>query len=285
MAISAHDFYGLSGAPARADAHTERTFFSDIRLSNGTAKTTWPNRFDDLDKRLTGFLEDAGIRPGEVLDCAVSAGTGTVELANRLNAAGHAVRLTGTDLSLEVELVEAGRNFRFLREKGGHLLQAELFGLAIRPWNRRRDFLNGRFILSAVARAAYRAFGRDASGQSLQLLSPAALAASSIAFREADLFAPPPGDMLARFDLVRAMNILNLAYFDDATLRTGIARLAACMRGPGSLLLIGRTITGHGTDATLFRMTEAGGFEVAFDFNAGSEISNLVLAHRPETHS
>ena len=87
-----------------------------------------------------------------------------------------------------------------------------------------------------------------------------------------------PTQYLRRFDVIRAANILNRCYFNRDQLRCAVANLKERLSGPGSRLIVNRTLTEDGSNhATMFRLTEARHFDAEVRLGQGSEIEDVVL--------
>ena len=83
-------------------------------------------------------------------------------------------------------------------------------------------------------------------------------------------------DYPQRFHVLRAANILNLAYFDTATLQRMLRNLRSRLQ-PGGLLIICRTNDADVNNATVFTLEKDGRFTATARLNEGSEIADLVL--------
>src|SRR6185437_1446750 len=83
-----------------------------------------------------------------------------------------------------------------------------------------------------------------------------------------------------RFHVLRAANILNLAYFDRPTLE----RMLVNLRGrllPGGLLIVCRTHEAGVNNASVFTLGGDGRLTLTARLNQGSEITDLVLQLPP----
>lgn len=263
----------------------ERAFFAAIKLSNGTFKTTNAGRFADVDDRLVAYLAEHDHAPRHCLDIAVSSGRTTLEWLHRMRVAGLEPSMTATDATMTAFLTRPRLGCAVLADRDGAPLQYDVVGHALRPWRRRLDYLTGYAILGALANLAYRLSGlresirRQAGALSeIQLVSPLVGGESGIELLEDDLTRPNPPALKARFDLVRAANILTPGTFSRAQLATMLATIRERLAGPGALLLVCRTDQEGVNDASLFRLGADGRFSVELRLGAGSEIEDLVLS-------
>jgi hypothetical protein len=269
----------------------EDSFFHSLVLRNGTFKTTWHHRLDDLNAVIERFLPAR--RPLEIMDVAVSSGVSTVEWLDALERAGIDCRMTAGDAIIDAFLVTVGP-WRALLDRTGHLMQLDVAGRAVRlPPPRRRDRL--RYApLSLLMKGAARVFQdtlRDGVDpkltqrrlglrcRALKLISPALAAHPRIELIEDDILNDRRSP--ARFDVLRAANVLNRCYFAEALLGRMLRNLRSRL-APRSLLAICRTSEGGRNDATLFRLRDDRTFEELTKLNDGSEIAPLVLALPPE---
>lgn len=278
MVTSAKKFFSanLSWAPRQ-----EARFFSAIRLSNGTFKTTSDHRMDDLNAFIIAQWKHSNFWPTEILDLGASSGIASVEWIETLTKAGFGCHLTATDLLLRAKIVHLYPGFDVLEDWSGHILQHMVFGVGIRPWQRRLDYLTGYAFLSWLANlvaAHLRAKNRhlDASTAVL-LVSPRARAHPNIAWGEDDVLAPNSEEFVRRFHAIRAANILNRGYFSASQLHRAVLNLKNRLIGPNSILIVNRTRNDGSNHATLFRLNDSDRFEMQAKFGTGSEIDDVVL--------
>lgn len=280
MALPAATFFSADSAEITPDI--EGDFFGSLKLSNQTFKTTNVNRFEGLNDELIRLITESGSAIARVLDVGVSSGVTTIELLRAFRAVGVSPEVTATDLVVEAYIVPLWRACRALVEEGGFPLQYELFGMVVRPWRRRRDLLNGmiavRWLVNRVcAPRAHQALQRGKGIRSVQLISPRLVSDPRAKVMSDDVLKRNPG-LVARFDFVRAANILNLHYFDESQLQSAIDNLKSYMAGPGSLLLILRTRGQGDQHGTLFQLAESGRLRIVRRFGNGSEVEHLVGA-------
>ena len=107
----------------------------------------------------------------------------------------------------------------------------------------------------------------------IRLVSPRLLANPSVTLAEDDVFVHRP-DFDSRFDVLRAANILNLAYFDDEIIRTATRNLQSRIR-PGGLFVVCRTDDEETNRATVFRF-ENGLLTPIARLAGGSEVESIL---------
>ena len=286
MSITARRFF-RPDVPL-SSAEVEDKFFTDLRVRNATFKRTGSDRFHELDELCLRSFEAAGAVVGEVLDIGISSGATTLALSERLKAAGHSGKVTGTDISIDGRLVKAYPGIHVLTDETGHPLQYDVMGRVVRPWGRRADYATGMVVVRAVAnawlggRAKKLVQAGKPDADPVQLISPRARDNPDVRIERNDIFVDTPA-YRDRFDFVRAANILNRGYFEEADLRRAIANILGYMRGAGAYLLIVRSTKGRHV-GTLFQVSPDGRYMNVVDRSCGgSEVEWLVLeAKLPE---
>lgn len=257
----------------------EDAFFAKLRLPNGTFKTTGNGRLVPVDKWLMSHLPTSDLR---LLDVAVSSGITTVDLMDALQTTGHRATVTACDLCINGYIRTPSPGFELLFDSRGHVLQlCTPFGVRGRPHNPQGSL--ARTALASVIRAVEWKSGMQVSGprasdRPVQLVSQRLKARKDVEIVEHDLFQVRPA-WAGQFDVIRAANILNQDYFDDAQLSHLVRVLGGYLRTNG-LLLVARTNDAGETVASLVRLTDSGQFELVDRYGAGSGIESLVLAAR-----
>jgi len=269
-------------------AELEEGFFHSLGLRNGTRKTTWRHRLDDLNALVQKHLPPE--RPLEIMDVAVSSGVSTAEWLDSLERAAIECRMLAGDAVVDAFVISLGRFLRALVDRTGYLMQLELAGRAIRtPPPRRRDRI--RYLpFTALMNATTRLFGtalRTWDGTQPDPMRRLGVTCRpvklmSLALRRRHRIEAIEDDILVsssyggRFHVVRAANILNRAYFDTLTLERMLVNLRARLR-PHGLLVVCRTSETGLNNATVFALEEDGRFSALTRLNEGSEITDLVL--------
>ncbi len=263
---------------ATESASQEAALFAKLRLANGTFKTTAEHRLDDLNEFTLKCWRESGFRPTEVLDVGVSSGITTCEWFDELSRAGFSVRMIATDVAMWGNLVSLWPGISVL-EAGGHILQHIIFGISIRPWRRRLDYVTGYVLIGALANSlAHRRLRlKHLRSDRVSLLSPRAERYAQIEWDEDDILAKDSSKFIRRFDAIRIANLLNKSYFDSDQIRCAAANLRNRLRGENCVLIVNRTLDDGSNHATMFRLTKEGRFEVTARLGQGSEIENIIL--------
>lgn len=276
MIITAADFF--SRAPAELPPDAEDAFFSAIRNRNSTFKRTYRARFQSLDEAVVRAFASRSMRPEQILDVGVSSGATTLDLRTALLGAGYDPRITATDLSLHAELVSLGKGVTALVSPDRHVLQIALAGWSVRPWRRRLDWITGMWAIRPLLLSwAERQVENATRRRPVMLVSPRLRDYPAIRVVEDDVLKRRP-EFEAKFQFVRAANILNHDYFDEDQLRAAVRNLRAYLAGPGSLLLIVRSLHNGEQHGSLFELGDDGRLSVCQRFGSGSEIEQLALA-------
>ena len=249
-----------------ASPEQERRFFELLRLPNGTWKTTYRHRLDDLNEWLLGFLD--GDRRLDVMDVAISSGVSTLEWSDQLLSSGVRHTLVAGDLDTDAYLASWGRWLAVLLDgEGREPLLLEIAGLSLPMRSDRRLVRAAHPILSPLLRNATRGRRRQVSLVSAELRERAGVEV----VRDDVTVA---GHYQSRFDVVRAANLIQPGYFDEATLRRVLRNLRERLR-EGGLLVVCRTTEEGVNRATVF--CRAGDhLEPSGSLNGGAEV--LALA-------
>jgi hypothetical protein len=278
---TAYDLFCSGTVYDRAEREAlETRFFSDVRLRNGTFKTTAYHRLDDLNQLVSAHLP--ADRPLRIMDVAVSSGITTAEWLESLQREGVHCEMVAGDLSVRAYLLTAGIGLRLLTDRDGFPLQYDIRGLALARGARRRLRLRHAVPLIRLLRAARSFRAALAAGKSpscavqpLNLVSDRLKTFQNLEVVEDDILnsASHPES----FHLLRAANILNRVYFDDATLARMVLNLGRRLRQDG-LLIVCRTLESGVNHGSIFRLVNGGRFAVVARLNEGSEIEPIVLA-------
>jgi|GEM_PF-2486503 len=273
----------VCGEGAEPSPETERRFFGKVLLPNGTWKTTYPNRLDDLNERLLELLPRN--RKLELMDAAVSSGVSTVEWSDQLRRNGIPHSLVAGDLYPDGWLTSWG-NWGAVLFDGDNRepLLLEIGGLSL-PIH-----YGGRFVgraspaliplLRALADRARRveagvAFSRRGLVQRpVSLVTPELLRRPEIELVRDDVTVP--GSFAWRFDAIRVANLVQPAYFSRQTLLEIVVNLRDRVR-EGGLLAICRTTAEGVNRATIFRR-RGDQLSAETSLNGGSEVAELVLS-------
>jgi len=269
-----------------------------LRTSNGTFRTTFRNRFEDVDRvalRWMGTLYPPGSSV-LVQDRAVSHGLTSKEFAERIFEHFPSAAFEASDLLLGlVELSVDGEVY--IAEHSGTPLQY------IKPpyvvplyhqeslrylWNRwvarkarrRFDSLELPAGWSATQSLQPQAIptqdGRVVRVRYIPYIHPEAVALSrtnpNFRFCERSVFDATPGTC----HVLRTMNIFNRDYFSEQQLTEGASAAFQSLH-PGGLWIVGRTLEeSHTNHATFLRRNESG-WELLERIGSGSEMEALAL--------
>lgn len=298
MTITARRLYfdsNIRRDPSKLE-HLESQFFGMLRVDGHINKTTLKDRLGDVNAVLDKYLAFKQLHVHELLDVAVSSGISTWEWLQSLSAAGRKVRITATDLVLDALLVTIGPCLRVLTDMHGNAMQYDVLGLGIRPGRPRpRDVLLGQWVLSLCMHCLWQRYKKQHQraenattgagyantfvprhGVRIRLLSHQVTENANLIFVQDDLFAPLPSEFIGRFDVVRAANILNLAYFSSENIVAVSRRLKQCCR-PGGILLVCRTWEDGSNHGTIFRLGLDEVLCPVLRVGRGSEVEGQVL--------
>jgi len=218
---------------------------------------------DDLNLVVLPYIQAMTEGPVEIKDVACSSGISTQEWYDALIAAGIETRMIGTDLSTEA-LHLPGKFADILLDKYLHVIHLSLMGGAVHPRILKALRVSGLCLLVRL----YVALGAV----------PIPMRLVSKAVRNIEIV---DGDIENRednydrsFHVIRAANILNLAYFGPDRLRRIVSNLLLGLRD-GGLLVVCRTHGDGSNHATVFRY-QASRLEILERLGRGSEIEGLL---------
>lgn len=246
----------------------EYLFFDRVVSANGVTKSTCEHRLDELNEAAEPYVR-MYTRPIAILDAAVSSGVTTIEWSTSLTLRGIAHHITASDACIRGVLCSYGRWLDILIDpRDGHALFVDIFGGRISALNR---LTQRRRIIQCFSRLAR---GRMGSRSDVLLVTSALLEAPSISVVEDDIFEWRP-EWDARFDVIRAANILNLSYFSSEDLIRALGNLRRRLR-PGGLLIVGRTHADGLNHASFFKFCDPE-FALVDRVGEGSEVEQFVL--------
>jgi hypothetical protein len=280
-------FFGKSASPELQE-RLEREFFSRVALPDGTLKTTYSRRLDDLNRMTLPHLRRLGPGPLRITDVAASSAISTLEWQDFLQAAGVACQVSAGDRLFQASLVRVVRGFEALIDGEGNVLHLDLLGRGLPPrapglrgWV--TALLGGALGLALHLERHALAPAAGSSRQTRWLRSQPVLLASrrviergSVELMEDDLLAQNRAEQLGACHVIRAANILNRGYFPDPVLARMITTLRERLR-PEGLLIVCRTDARGGNHASLFQWQSSSRFRLLERLGAGSEIEDLVL--------
>jgi len=276
-------------AAGRQQDLLEREFFGRVVLPNGTVKSTNANRMNDLNAAALPFVEQFAKQPVQIMDVGISSGVSTVEWYEQLSGAGIGCQIVATDLTVYASLLTLGSNFGALIDRHRNILHLDIMGRGAPP---SAKGVQGLF--AAVVRMAFRAaMAVDRSlpplrGQTqecangmllkcepVSLLTKKMTQQSSLQVVEDDLVTSDKPEFKEAFHVVRAANILNRAYFADATLLQMLDKLKNRLK-PNGVLIVCRTNDEGINNGTIFRRVADRQFQVLTRVGSGSEIEDLL---------
>lgn len=251
-----------------------------LRTSNGTFRTTYRNRFRDVDaaslRWIGQFFSAAPVI--RVEDRAVSSGLTSVEWAQTLFAHFPVVEFEASDLLIELEELSSAGGETWIVEANGTPLQY------IKPpfvvsLHHRESWRNP--ILRWVAARARRRFAQlsraDCRISRIRCIHPEAQALAKMNRN----FHFEVRSVFDRSDVpchvLRTMNILNLSYFSKEQL-TAAAAVVFNSVAPGGIWIVGRTLESDLTNHVTFFQRCADRWQILDRIGNGSEIEDVALA-------
>jgi hypothetical protein len=284
--------FGHPDMPAEIREQMEIQFFDRVVSPNGTIKTTKSHRLDDLNAAALPFLSHlSSPGPLQIMDVGISSGVSTFEWHEHLVANNVPCKITGTDLTVFASLISLSRNLEALIDRHGNILHLDTFGKGTPP-----TASGLRSIFAAGIRGLFRfamqldrnlppvrgditvpAKGKLLTCEPVTLLTQKFPDRNSVRVVEEDLLAPERPEYRQAFHVLRAANILNRAYFPEATLAQLATKLKHRLKA-GGLLIVCRTNSEGRNNASIFELSEESRLRVVHRLGLGSEIEDLLTA-------
>lgn len=259
-----------------------------LQAANGTYRTTYPNRFEDVDAASLKVLRELfpAAAPLRMEDRAVSHGLTSYELAGKVFPVYPAATIEASDLLLELlELTTAGGDI-FITEIDGTPLQYIRPPFVVgmhHPESWKNPYLR---LVAARARKRFR---------SLELPPDWMDHPESDRFRVRRIpYIHPKAAALARLDsrlrfcrrsvfersptpcgVVRTMNIFNRGYFSDDQLREGFRAIFDSL-SPGGIWVAGRSLLEDLTNHATILRRAGNGWEAIARVGTGWELEELA---------
>ena len=296
--LRAANLLAMPSAPGDADIRRFESVMRDICLSNRVARTTERNRFNQLDRQVISALAKVYSATAclAVEDWAVSSGLTALEWYETLRNYYRDVWFTASDHILFLFEVRSQSKGTYIVEPDGTPIQyispPFVVSLVEAP---HFAFPVNRFLQRSAMRAWKNSWAEkfqpptEWSSLDLQqhwisippftmrqlpLIHPevSRLRNERFRLRKHSVFSPLPIPV----DVIRTMNILNLAYFSEPQLQVAIRSVYQSLR-IGGIWIVGRTLDKEAfcQEVTVFRKTLEG-WEVLFRVGGGSEIEQIV---------
>lgn len=246
---------------------------SELQTPESPTKQTSSSRFHDIDKELKGFLR--ADKQYKIHDMGVSNGITSFELYRYLKASNIDFRLYISDKYNRVWSVRKGPVSLCLANDH-QLVCGDLFGIACMPSISLKYFISnllGKLLQSFLTHESIAVAEKELKEINL-LFGPVQqlIANGEIECINCDIFETR---FNASFDIVRCMNLLNLAYFPKSKIRIAIDNVNLSLKEYG-LLQIGRTLP-NGVSTVSFYRKERGSLRLIHECNGGSELKSLIM--------
>ena len=243
----------------------ENDFLRRVMLPNRTFKTTGRRRLDDLNAFSLSWIRALGTRRLKIMDVAASSGAATEQWQLQLEANGVPCEMTATDKTPYAYRVQMSTGITALVDAELNPLHFTVLGWGVSPRVEGKWAFVKRRLRGKLAKLA----------PSLANATKISFSSGRLSIEEDDLLARNNPVWVDAFDVVRAANIMNRAYFPDPQLRVMAANLLQRLR-PAGLLIVSRTRESDDkNEATIFSR-EPHEVKVIARLNGGSEIEPLI---------
>jgi hypothetical protein len=253
--------------PANADT----IFFHKLRMANGVFRTTEAKRLDDVNALALPYIKKFS-KPN-ILDIGASSGLTSLEWIKCLDAANVECTLCVTDLTIWALVVKFfGVTLLYQPVEPPHLLQVD-FGTLACP------NASGSRLRNQIYRLVRKTFPHSSllnRAKRLMLIGPSirryAEKRNRLSFQDLDIMAPTVGNAKS-FQVIRAANILNSAYFSHASLALALRNLFLMLDDDGVLVLT-RTVDGVNNGAIYVR--DGSAMKRVTQFGSGYEAESAM---------
>lgn len=279
--------------PSREDIEVFEDINFTLRTSNGTCRTTFRHRLNDVDEAAINILQR--IYPSDfplcVEDRAASHGLTSLEFARPLFSAFPNATFEASDRLLHLIEISLPNGESFVLEPEGRPLQYVrppfVVGLAEResrylPINQLVAVFGKRRLSQLLATSPQLEAGKRYRVSKISCVHP-----EVVAFQKAN----PSFQINVRsvFDvtaagihLLRTMNILNGDYFSEAVLREGADSAFQSLR-PRGVWVVGRTLESDLSNHVSFLQKLDDGWQLLGRIGKGSDMEQLVNFAHPTT--
>lgn len=207
----------------------------DIKI-NGVTKFTYPGRLDHSKKYIHNLLKSNPTHNLSILDLGASDGITTHDLAQELSGTfNNKFHIYLADLNLYINRFIKGSLVEY-RSAAGDPILLKIGKLAWRlPVPDKRSAVLSKWLIKKYL-SLHSLRGSLNFDRRISLVSPAALHNNSIKTMEMDCFKFYP-ELLSSFDLIRASNLLNVAYFSKNQIKAALSNLFKYLKPNGYLVI------------------------------------------------
>lgn len=286
----AYNLLDVGPNPTADDIQVFESLSFGLHTSNGTFRTTFRNRFTDLDAVAIGWIQRLfPVIELRVEDRAVSNGLTSVEWAEKLLPLFPELHYEASDIVLQLLELTLASGGIYITEASGVALQyiGPPFVVPLNHVGARRYIVNRA--VAAFARRRLQGAGLPADWMNTQegpgyrvrkipFIHPEATSllrrTPSFHFECRSVFEQTPPEQAAH--VVRTMNILNYDYFSEQQLAGAAASIFSSLL-PGGLWIVGRTMENDFSNHVSLLRRQPAGWELLERIGKGSEIEALAL--------
>lgn len=212
-------------------------------LLQGVWKWTGRHRLKQMDRLLSEHLADQGYQHLHMLDIGASDGITSLDTVDYLGKKNKiSLRVTMLDQVIELFSINThGATLYFTSSRRPILLRLGKLAVCLEPMQGIEGVLFN-YLAAILARQCTRKLQHVElnAARLISLINPAVLQSRFIEVCECDLFNPRT-DWTGKYDVVRASNILNIAYFSEARILEAVG-LAHRYLKEGGILMVSRNL-------------------------------------------
>jgi hypothetical protein len=285
------DLYNSLGALPQAERDKiQERMLGRFSVQNGSVKYTHKRRFDDFDELSVSAIAANFSTDRDILvhDVAASDGRTSCDLYKRLSQLfGERLDYTASDYAPYVYALKRKHSTRRLivddRDNVLQIVTPPFVFIVVRPESKKLYPLNHliRYLATAVyARPLLKAYKAGKPGierTRVELLCREChdliAERKNFRFNSYDVLTGPTG----RFDVIRAMNVLNHGYFPEAQLRTALKNIVSSLNEGGLFITGSNTAAGTLVNGGIYKK-KGSRLERLATSGTGSQVDALIAA-------
>lgn len=217
-------------------------------LLRGVWKWTGRHRLKQMDRLLSEYLVDQGCQQLHMLDIGASDGITSLDTIEYLRQRNRiSARVTMLDQDVELFSIDThGATLYFTSNRRPVLLRFGRIAFCLEPMEGIEGLLFNRVAAVLTRQCDHELQHTELkAARPISLINPAASQNRLIDVCQGDLF-NPRRDWIDRYDVVRASNVLNLAYYSEARILEAVGLAHRYLRDGGIFLVSRNSIQSQG---------------------------------------
>ncbi len=259
----------------------EEIILKKFSLSNGVYKRTSLNRFPEFNQKIINFLNKnfPKNKKLKIHDTAVSDGRTAVDFFHQLlKNSLHSFQYYASDKDSEIFIYQKGR-LKIARDEKGNLLQIIFPPFVFNTTKPENSYLYPlNKLVKFIIKKVYKNFlknSKQTGVKKIKLFSYLAIETEkkykNFQFLNYDLTKKTD----KKFDVIRAMNVLNTSYFKNQTAQQIINNLKESLEEEGLLIIGSNQGANTRVDGAIFKKTKDNNLKIEKEFGNGPQFKEL----------